>query len=142
MKVRMTVETPYDLLEIIFRSPVASTPGALDTLAMYMTQSVEVWTGRVDERVACVCGLIPPTLLSDRAYLWLLTTDVVTQHRFLFVRHSQIWMENVLKRYSAIYGHVHVDNEAAKAWLRWLGAEFEYTGSSAIAFTIRKKSDG
>jgi hypothetical protein len=95
--------------------------------------------GVVDGEVACVFGLIPPTLLSDRAYIWLLSTDLVEQHKFLFVRYSQLWMGEMLKTYDAIYGHCMVGNEKAIKWLKWLGADFFGVDGGRLKFVIRRK---
>ena len=56
---------------------------------LFLTSSLYV--GLIDGRLVCIWGLIPPTLLSDQAYLWLHTTDAVQGHEFLFVRRSPSW---------------------------------------------------
>ena len=87
-------------------------------------RSEERWIGAVDGKIACVWGLIPPTLLSDIAYLWLYNNELVTQHKFAFVRHSQIQMERMLKLYPNIIGDCVYNNTTARRWLEWLGAKF------------------
>lgn len=84
-------------------------------------------------------GLIPPSLLSNRAYLWLLSTHIVQEHKFLFIRYSQRYVEEMLKVYDELYGDVLVGNDPAKKWLKWLGAEFGYPDRGRIPFVIRKK---
>src|SRR5215472_12518279 len=114
-----------DVADIIRRSPVAEQPNAEYILRRWLRNSEEVWLGMHDDKVACVYGLAPPTAISNRAYLWLLTTDLVDRHKFLFIRHSQLVIEDALKRYEVITGHVAVGNHAARRWLRWLGAEID-----------------
>lgn len=60
--------------------------------------STSIWIGLIDDHLACIWGLIPPTLMSNQAYLWLYTTDVIKEHQFILVRHSQLVMEEILKR--------------------------------------------
>ena len=87
-------------------------------------------------------GLIPPTILSDNAYLWLLTTNIIAEHKFLFIRYSQRWVEDVLKIYPVLTGNVRIDNEPAKQWIKWLGAVFYESDGNMIRFTISRKPNG
>lgn len=126
-----------DLRDVLLHSPVASVLGAEEILRECMYRSIEVRYGLVDSEVACMWGLIPPTLLSTTAYLWLLTTDIVAEHKFLFIRHSQRYIEEALNIYPTIIGDCLVGNRAAKRWLQWLGAEFTEPVGGRIPFTIR-----
>ena len=129
-----------DLVDLIRHSPVADTPGAMETMQECMKRSVEVRYGLIDGEVACVWGLIPPTILSDTAYLWLLTTDVVARKKFLFIRYSQIYVEHALRSFPIIVGDCMANNASAIRWLRWLGAEFHNPVGLKIPFTIRAKN--
>jgi hypothetical protein len=101
--------------------------------------SRQLWVGLIEGNVVCVWGLIPPTLLSSRAYLWLYTTDNLDGNEFLFVRHSQRAIEEMLKEYSVIYGHTEPGLPRTHRWLRWLGAQFGEQQNGLIPFEIRKK---
>ena len=137
--ISIRVNKTYDLSDVLRRSPVANLPGAEKTLRECMRRSIEIWHGLVDGEVACAWGLIPPTLLSEHAYLWLLTTDIVAEHKFLFVRHSQRYVEEALKYYPSIIGDTDVGNTQAIRWLRWLGAEFFEVIGGKLPFIIEKK---
>jgi len=128
-----------DVRDVVRRSPVAHIPGAEDILRDCMYRSVEVRAGLVDGEVACMWGLIPPTILSDTAWLWLLTTDIIAEHKFLFIRHSQRYIEEALKEYPNIIGDVMIDNRPAQRWLKWLGAEFKEPVGKRIPFVIKAK---
>lgn len=125
--------------EIIKRTPVRDLTDAEEILRRCLLRSEEVRYGFVDNELACVWGLIPPTCLSDTAYLWLLTTEIVAEHKFLFIRHSQRYIEEALKTYNCIVGDVAIDNEPAKRWLRWLGARMDNPSGGRMNFTIRRK---
>lgn len=107
----------------------------LSALAM---QSVEVQSGYIDGQLACVWGLMPPSLLSQRAYLWLYVTDVVKEHTFIFIRQSQIAIKRMLEDYPELYGEIEIDNYKAITWLRWLGASLGEPFDGRIPFTIRR----
>jgi hypothetical protein len=121
MKVQISAADKVDLKGVVKRSAQANTPGAAAILKDYLRRSIYAWTGLIDGDVACIWGLIAPTILSDKAYLWLLTTDLVDEHQFIFVRHSQLQVQEMLKEFPTIVGHVKVKDERAKRWLRWLG---------------------
>jgi hypothetical protein len=115
------------------------------TLHSLLTTSEVAYIGRFNSEVACVWGLIPPTLLSDTAHLWLFTTDVVKENQFLFVRHSQLVMDRLLNRYPNIIGTTDSENKSAIRWIRWLGGEYidQYTSPQDrkfLTFVIRKKT--
>lgn len=129
----------FDLHDVVSRSAVEMLPDAEEILKDCLYRSIEVRYGLVDGVIACVWGLIPPTILSDRAWLWLLTTDIIAEHKFLFIRHSQRYIEIALTQYPNIIGDVLIDNIPAKRWLRWLGAEFAEPTGGRIPFTIKAK---
>ena len=101
--------------------------------------SSNVWKGYVGDKLACVWGVIPPSLMSDRAYLWLWTSKAVEGNEFIFIRQSQRAVEEMLKLYPTLYGHVALGAESSKRWLRFLGARFGEPEGKAIPFQIRKK---
>jgi hypothetical protein len=139
MSVAIIAKKDCDVRDVIARSPVARVPNAEQILKRWLRTSEEVYLGMHDEKVACVWGLAPPTTISNRAYLWLLTTDLVEKHKFIFVRHSQLVIEDALKRYEVIHGNVAVDNPSARRWLRWLGASIATPEKGFSRFEIRRR---
>jgi hypothetical protein len=116
-------------------------PGEKATMIQCFSLSPEVWVGWADRSVACVWGVVPPTLLSEQAYLWLWAGDIVPEHQFLFIRHSQLVIEKLLKKYSMIVGLTDPEQKKTARWLKWLGAEItDHVHSSGyVWFTIRRK---
>ena len=136
-KVTVAKDQAEELYTIVRRSPVAQVPGAMETMRKCVRRSAKIYYGEVNGQVACVWGLIPPTILSDSAYLWLLTTDIVAENKFLFVRHSQRYVEEMLKEFPLIIGDCMLDNPQAVRWLRWLGAHFHDPVDGRLPFSIR-----
>lgn len=114
------------------------TDNEFNTMSNCAQMSSMTWVGRVDGELACIWGLIPPTLLSQQAYLWLYTTKIVEKHQFLFVRHSQRRMEEMLDEYPLIVGNCDANEKRSVRWLKWLGAEFVAKEGRRLAFQIRK----
>ena len=104
-----------------------------------VTNAAQLYVGFVDDEVVCFWGLIPPSLLSDSAYLWLYTAEELKGNEFVFVRQSQIAVREMLLHYTEVIGHTEAGNTKGIRWLRWLGAEFGHPLGQVIPFTIRRK---
>lgn len=112
-----------------------------ETMQRALRNSTLVWLGMSDEKILALWGLIPPTLLSDTAYLWMFHTKHLDEHKFVFIRHSQRVIERMLQQFPSIVGHVAITNRRAQQWLRWLGAEFgDPINNVAFPFTIKAKA--
>jgi hypothetical protein len=107
-----------------------------------LLMSASLSAGFVDEDLVCIWGLIPPTLLSERAYIWLYTTPALEGNEFVFVRNSQRIIAKALEHFPSIHGHVHANNTQARKWIKWLGASFKEREGDLIPFVIRKKLHG
>lgn len=111
-----------------------------ETMQRSINNSLHVWIGYNDTDILAFWGLIPPTLLSDRAYLWLMTTEHMHSHQFMFIRWSQRAVEEMVREYPLIVGHCAVSATKSIRWLRWLHAEFTEPQGQLIPFTIKASS--
>lgn len=109
----------------------------LEVFRGFVLSSSKIRMGCVDGKLLCIWGLIPPTLLSDQAYLWLHTTPEAEQHQFILVRRSQIEMTEMKAEFAQIIGHCEVDEALSIRWLKWLGAQFGEPHGKLIPFVIR-----
>lgn len=137
--IRITGSEAYDL---IYEEHLATLSVInQETMQRAMANSSRVWLGEDEGRVIAVWGLIPPTLMSDIAYLWLFTTKNLTRHTFIFIRHSQRAVQEMLEDFPVIVGHAELTNRKSIQWLKWLGAEFgDPVSDRAIPFTITAKA--
>lgn len=110
-----------------------------ETLEQYLTFSAKLYLGSISGKLVCAWGLIPPSLLSDQAYLWLFSTEAVEEHKFIFVRNSQRAVEDMLKEWPLITGYCDCANARSQRWLRWLGATFGPPLETMLPFEIRKR---
>jgi hypothetical protein len=108
-------------------------------LSFLLKASTACWVGQIDGDVACAFGVVQPSILSDSAYLWLLHTDLVEQHKFMFIHYSQIVLKIILDHWPRVVGHADVRNDKAIRWLRWLGATFIAHEGEQLTFEIRKQ---
>lgn len=131
--------TSYSARQVFEKSGIKEVPGAEETLETLLTRSTVRHIGMVDGEVAAMWGLVPQSILSNQAYLWLLTTDLAEQHKFLLVRYSQLFVKQALKHYEKIVGHCRAGDFAAKRWVRWLGGEFKVGDGKKVPFVIKRK---
>ncbi len=128
------------ITQLIFDTKCVSLDDAqAEILQNCLMLSSSIWVGMLDGELVCVWGLAPPTIMSDQAYLWLYTTENLKSHEFLFVRHSQRAVEEMLESFPRIVGHTVAGAEKTIRWLRWLGAKFSEAEGQLIPFTIRAK---
>lgn len=130
---KVSTQRAKALLDRIQLSPIDR-----KTMDFCFLMSVVIWTGSIDGVLACIWGVIPPTLMSYQAYLWLYTTDALKGHEFLLVRHSQMVIEEVLDEYPSIVGHAIIGSDKSIRWLKWLGAKFGEPQGLAIPFRITR----
>lgn len=109
-----------------------------DARAMDYCQALgEVYSGFVDGQFICCWGLVPPTFLSNQAYLWMWSPEPM-KHQLVFIRQSQIQVRRMLEHYESVVGHCKINARSAQRWLKWLGAEFGEPSGDTIPFTIRR----
>ena len=109
------------------------------TMDFCLLMSTVIWAGFIDDVLACIWGVIPPTLMSYQAYLWLYTTDAIKGHEFLLVRHSQMVIEDILDEYPSVVGHAIIGSEKSIRWVKWLGAKFDEPQGLAVPFRITRQ---
>jgi hypothetical protein len=141
INIRQAQDVEVDYGEVIQHSAAANVPEAQEYMKSFLRKSAHTYVGFIDGKVAAVYGLLTPTLLSDMGYMWLLTTDVVDGHKFVFVRHSQVVVGSVLKHYARIVGNTSPADTRAIRWLKWLGATYKYPpDAKLLPFTITRES--
>ena len=132
---RLSGPEAYDLIYTDHLAKLSVSDQA--TMKVAMENSSRVWIGYDGDTILACWGVQAPSLLSDRAYLWLWTTEHLDSHVFIFIRHSQRAVADMLREFSALYGVTVADNHRAIRWLRWLGAEFEPPRQGLTTFEIR-----
>jgi len=96
----------------------------MEVLEQYLTFSAKLYIGSVSGKMCCAWGVVPPSLMSERAYLWLFSTEAVEEYKFLFVRNSQRAVAEMLEEYPILQGYCEVNSQRSIRWLKWLEAKF------------------
>ncbi len=106
----------------------------------------KVWICEFKGQFVAMWGVIPPTLLSDSAYLWSYSDqDAFSDDkdkpslRFIAMQKSREAVAEMLEEWPVIFGHSSVGEDNSIRWLRWLGAEFLEPDGKLIPFIIRRK---
>ncbi len=140
----MTVQinkAPREDIKSLISSHIAPNLDAVELrrFKQFVQVSQSVWYCEIEGEFIGMWGTIPPTLLSDRAYMWVYTNEKVKAHQFVFIRHSQIAIAQVLEQWQEVYGHAEASSLKSIRWLKWLGAEFMEPEGKLIPFIIRRK---
>ncbi len=77
----------------------------------------------VNGEVACMFGVAPLTATSRVGFPWLLTSDLVQEHRKVFLPATKRWVAHVMQDYDHLLNFVDARNIIAMRWLGWLGFE-------------------
>lgn len=141
IQVHVAQVTKEELKELIFpRVRATLSVRHMKWFERSFARTQQTWVGYANGEVACMWGLAPPSVMSDSAYLWLYSTDLVNDYKFMFVRWSQRAIEEMLKLYPTLHGHVHEDNASAKRWIGLLGGKFGQKDGPFTPFTIKRKT--
>lgn len=132
---KVTTDEAWDLIFFDHLSMLSTVDQ--ETMNRALRNSSHIWLGLDEDKIVALWGLIPPTILSDCAYLWLFTTKHLTKHEFKFIRHSQRAVQEMLEKYPLIVGNTLRENRQAIRWLKWLGAEFIPSDNPVLYFEIK-----
>jgi hypothetical protein len=98
--------------------------------------SKHLFAGYYNGALMCVMGLIPQTLLSDEAYLWLITMNCVGRHKIVFGIAAHGFIKTILESYyPKLIGHCEA---RSVKWLRHLGAEIGGMENGLATFRITR----
>jgi hypothetical protein len=135
MKVEVLRVQSFELRNLLgFDAPQS----VLDAHRDCITRSTAIWLGLADGVEACAIGVIPLTIFSEKAYLWMIHTRLCEAHPLRFVRWSKRVLDEVLAAYPNLYGLCHPDNLSGRAWLEWLGARFSGVHNGHHTFEIKQ----
>ena len=81
-------------------------------------------------------GLLPPTILSPSAYIWMHETQAIARHKMWFARQAKSFLANMFKLYDNISGNCFATR--GPRWVESLGGEFIDKSGPVTSFIFRK----
>ena len=94
----------------------------------------QILMGEKDGTPLCFIGL-EASILSDFAYVWMITTLEGEAHSKIICRHSRGMLARILEKYDSVSGHCF--GAHSSKWLTWLGAKF----TSPTEFKIERQAN-
>ena len=76
------------------------------------------------ERPIAMFGIVPHTLLSSKASVWLLASPDLMKIKGAFLKNSRKFIKYFLSYYRLLENFVDMQNMDSRRWLKWCGAEF------------------
>lgn len=74
-------------------------------------------------RTGCLVGFIPPTILADKAFVWVQDFPPMAEHPVVAGLATRRLLKEALKRYPTLYGRC---TKYGVPWLRSLGAKINF----------------
>lgn len=81
------------------------------------------WAFEIDGNLACLAGVVAPSLLSTTGVPWMLGTTVLDKNVGTFIRNSKPYYAEVKAKYPYLVNFVDARNVKSVRWLKWLGFE-------------------
>jgi hypothetical protein len=96
-----------------------------DELAQSFAQSRQRYTIERGGVPLAMFGILPETILGDRAVVWLLGTDDLAKIKKTFVRGTGLFLRKFLEEYPILFNFVPADYTQTIRWLEAFGARFD-----------------
>ena len=97
----------------------------LDALEHVVEYSDIARVGRADGEIVCMFGVRAFTMLSDKAAIWMLGTDLMDKHSIRFLRENAAELADISKEFVLIENWCDARNTKTLRWLEWLGFKIE-----------------
>jgi hypothetical protein len=88
--------------------------------------SRDVWCGFADGQLGVMYGVRMVSIVSNHAYIWMLTTELVEKHWVTFVRVCALFLEELLGQYDRLSVIAPLRSDMSQRWLQYIG--FKQTG--------------
>lgn len=86
------------------------------------------WTGLIDGVPVCMFGVVSASILGDVGRPWMVGTDHLDRHPFVFLRRCKGCVADMLAAFSTLENYVDQRNARAIEWLQWLGFDLNWPG--------------
>ena len=84
-------------------------------------RSSSAWAGLADDKLVCLFGVVPMSLIGVTGVPWLLGSDAVTPYGRPFLRRNRAYLREMLREFPVLRNVVDARNTVSIRWLEWLG---------------------
>lgn len=88
--------------------------------------SREVWSGFADGKLVLIYGVRLVNILSNHAYIWMISTELAAKHWVTFARATTLFAWELLQQYDQITAISPLKSKRSHKWLQYIG--FTQTG--------------
>lgn len=92
-----------------------------EALAYSINGSFRAFVGDVDGEPVAYWGYSPISVLGDTAFVWMLSTEALSDNPIVCAMASRRILGTLLERYPTLLAQVDLRYERAIRWLEWLG---------------------
>lgn len=92
-----------------------------EALPLALNMSTHAWAGCLDDRVVCLFGVSPISMLTGKGSPWFLASPEIEDHQIAFLRRNRPYVRFMSHVYPLLENHVDARNRKSMKWLRWLG---------------------
>lgn len=97
----------------------------MESLEQSLGNSDQGYIATYGDEPCCAYGVSTRSKVLKSGIVWLLGTDVLTEHPMTFLRWSRRVIPELIKKYSMVYNYVSEKNTASKRWLEFNGFKVE-----------------
>ena len=97
----------------------------LEAARRSVAQSLLCWSAFEGDKLICILGCAPISLVSGIGSPWMLGTPLLDKHSRILVRVTPRYIGTMLKAFPHLVNYVHTHNHTSKRWLRRIGFTLE-----------------
>lgn len=97
-------------------------PGSIEEIvreSVAMSTYCRVFT--INDRLACIFGVVPANILTGIGHPWMLGTDLIERYSHLFIRRQRLYVAKIAGMYPKLLNCVDHRNKVSIHWLKKMG---------------------
>ena len=92
-----------------------------ETIRDCIVNADEAWVALNEEGIICLFGITRPSLLSEKGFPWLITTNLVKKHKKNLLKGARISIKYWLTKYESLENYIPVGLDRLLKWVQWAG---------------------
>jgi hypothetical protein len=96
-----------------------------EALRQAVAGSRDVWSGFANNKLVLMYGVRLISIISNHAYLWMITTELAEKHWVTFIRATTLFAWELLHQYDKLTVISPMKSHTSQKWLKYIGFEQE-----------------